>query len=52
MEVNRSVLAATVAEFIAYARANPGKINMASAGTGNIPPPGGRDVQDDDRGST
>ena len=27
--------ASTVAEFIAYAKANPGKINMASAGTGS-----------------
>ena len=37
MTVNRSVPASTVAEFIAYARANPGKINMGSAGTGTIP---------------
>jgi len=35
MEVHPSVPANTVAEFIAYAKANPGKINMASAGTGN-----------------
>jgi tripartite-type tricarboxylate transporter receptor subunit TctC len=34
MEVHPSVPAATVPEFIAYARANPGAINMASAGTG------------------
>ena len=36
MEVNPSVPAKTVAEFIAYAKANPGKINLASAGTGSI----------------
>jgi tripartite-type tricarboxylate transporter receptor subunit TctC len=35
MEVHPSVPAATVPEFIAYAMANPDKINMASAGTGN-----------------
>jgi tripartite-type tricarboxylate transporter receptor subunit TctC len=33
--VHLSVTARTVPEFIAYARANPGKINMASAGTGS-----------------
>jgi len=32
--VNPSVAANTVPEFIAYAKANPGKVNMASAGTG------------------
>jgi tripartite-type tricarboxylate transporter receptor subunit TctC len=34
MEVHPSVPVKTVAEFIAYAKANPGKINLASAGIG------------------
>jgi tripartite-type tricarboxylate transporter receptor subunit TctC len=37
MEVHPSVPTQTVAEFIAYAKANPGKINLASAGTGSLP---------------
>ena len=35
MVVNPSLPAKTVPEFIAYAKANPGKINMASAGMGS-----------------
>jgi tripartite-type tricarboxylate transporter receptor subunit TctC len=35
MMVHPSVPAKTVPEFIAYAKANPGKVSMASAGVGN-----------------
>jgi tripartite-type tricarboxylate transporter receptor subunit TctC len=37
MEVHPSFPARTISEFIAYAKANPGKINMASAGIGSTP---------------
>jgi tripartite-type tricarboxylate transporter receptor subunit TctC len=37
MEVNVNVPANTVPQFIAYAKANPGKINFASAGIGTSP---------------
>jgi tripartite-type tricarboxylate transporter receptor subunit TctC len=36
MEVHPSVPAKTTAEFIAYAKANPGKVNIASFGAGTI----------------
>src|SRR5262245_29717796 len=36
MEVNPAVPAKTVAEFVAYAKANPGTINLASSGTGSL----------------
>jgi tripartite-type tricarboxylate transporter receptor subunit TctC len=37
MVVHPSVPAKTVGEFVAYAKANPGKINMATAGNGTVP---------------
>jgi tripartite-type tricarboxylate transporter receptor subunit TctC len=36
MLVNPSFPAKTVPEFLAYAKVNPGKVNMASSGTGNL----------------
>ena len=39
MEVNPSVPAKTVPEFIAYAKANPGKLTMASVGNGTTTAP-------------
>jgi tripartite-type tricarboxylate transporter receptor subunit TctC len=36
LEVNPGVPVKSVPEFIAYAKANPGKLNMASAGNGTI----------------
>jgi tripartite-type tricarboxylate transporter receptor subunit TctC len=36
MEVNPAVPARSVPEFIAYAKANPGQINLASSGTGSV----------------
>src|SRR5499433_1434217 len=41
LEVHPSVPVNSVLEFIAYAKANPGKINMASAGNGTVQHVGG-----------
>src|ERR1019366_2945632 len=41
MEVNLSVPAKTVPEFIVYAKSNPGKVTMASGGTGSTSHVGG-----------
>ena len=49
MEVNPIDSSQTVPEFISYAKANPGKINMASGGNGVLATSVRRVVQDDDR---
>jgi tripartite-type tricarboxylate transporter receptor subunit TctC len=49
MVVHPSVPVTTVAELIAYAKANPGKINFASTGLGQHTPCQRRVVQDDGR---
>ncbi len=41
MEINPAIPAKTVAEFITYAKANPGKISMASGGSGSASHVGG-----------
>src|SRR5580704_2585421 len=41
MEVNLAVPAKTVPEFIAYVKANPGKVSMASGGSGSASHVGG-----------
>jgi tripartite-type tricarboxylate transporter receptor subunit TctC len=41
MEIKPSIPASTVAEFIAYAKANPGKLSMASGGSGSASHVGG-----------
>ena len=41
MEINNAIPAKTVPEFIAYAKANPGKISMASGGSGSASHIGG-----------
>ena len=41
MEINLSIPAKTVPEFIAWAKANPGKVSMASGGTGSTSHIGG-----------
>jgi tripartite-type tricarboxylate transporter receptor subunit TctC len=41
MEINTAIPAKTVSEFIAYAKANPGKISMASGGSGSASHVGG-----------
>ena len=49
MVINPSFPAKTVPEFIAYAKANPGRLTMASGGYRSCHPSGGRTVQGDDQ---
>ena len=47
--VHPSVPVNSVQELIAYAKANPGKLNFASSGSRHVDPPVGRALQGDDR---
>jgi tripartite-type tricarboxylate transporter receptor subunit TctC len=49
MEVAPTFPVQSVPEFIAYAKANPGKVNMASAGPGSAPGPVWRIIQSQGR---
>ena len=49
MDVDPTFLADNLAEFIAYAKANPGKINFGSGGVGTSPHLSGELLENDGR---